>query len=133
MTQKTRQVMVDAWLRLAIDAMKAAKEISSRHPRSVVSRTYYAAFAHTHGMLLGSGQMPRSALGTWRHADLPAMVRKHLAKSLGRREAELLSQNLRRSRILREYADYRPNVMLSQTDAVQAIDAVSSILGGHNG
>lgn len=121
---------VDAWFELAEDAKAAAELLTLQHPRSFVSRMYYAMFAHAHAMLLQQGQRPRSGLGTWSHAALPLMVRKHLSTRNNSMKAHTQSQALRRARQFREMADYRPGIEVDHVTALALLKTAQQFFGG---
>lgn len=124
----SRETM-DAWFALATDAKAAADLLTVEHPRSFVSRMYYSMFAHAHAKLLQQGLVPRSGLGTWSHAVLPGMVRKHLPPGTDKMGARTQSQALRRARKFREMADYHPTIEVDDKIALALLKTAKQYYG----
>jgi len=121
--------MKDKWHTVALQAIEAAKELTTHQWRAMANRTYYALFAETHARLFESSLRPRRKYGTWTHEQLPWMVRRHLESSLGRRDAREWSQTLRLARQIRECADYRPDMGVDLATVTLAHKRASKLIG----
>lgn len=121
--------MEENWHELAQQALEAAKTLTIRRWRAMANRTYYALFAETHARLIAAGIRPRLRPGTWRHAELPGLVRNHLMATLGRSEALRWSQTLRMARQVREIADYQPQLAVDRPTLLKVYERVGVLIG----
>jgi len=124
--------MDELWRLSAREAMDAARALTAERWRAMANRLYYAMYAETHARLIAAGLRPRRALGTWRHEELPKLVRKHLGKPLGKDKAARWSRALRNARQLREAADYQPQSTVDASTLVRAMNRVSEFVGGES-
>jgi|GEM_PF-907904 len=111
-----------AWLGIAQDGELAAKESLSTHPRSSISRYYYAAYSASHALLLHLGVDPPPR-GNWDHAILPECLRSSLMARMGSipsRNATIYKKGLQDLYNQRIAADYGP---LRTVDEQAANDA----------
>ena len=118
----------DAWFELAASSKEAADRLTLDHPRSFISRLYYAMFAQAHALLLHEGLTPRSGMGTWSHEMLPGLIRRHLPGRDGDRDRHTLSRALRRGYQRRLLADYNPAISVTKEEAVAQLRDVSVLL-----
>jgi uncharacterized protein (UPF0332 family) len=65
------------WDALAVDSRKAAQKLKQEHPRSCVSRSYYAAFSAVNQRLLPH-EAPQVRHETHMHRELPGLIERHL-------------------------------------------------------
>ena len=119
-----------AWRKVASEAMDAACSLTSKNPRGVCNRVYYAAYAHAHSLLLEVGERPRAQHGTWSHDKLPAVIRSALARTMGTQSARKLAQLVERVRKHRVAADYEPTAVIGEADSLRLIGAVRLALEG---
>ena len=121
--------MEEKWHEVAMQAFAAAKTLTISQWRAMANRTYYALYAETHARLIATGLRPRLRPGTWRHAELPGLVRSHLKASMGRSEAIKWSRTLRLARQVRETADYQPQMTVDSPTLLTAYERVGSLIG----
>ena len=121
-------MMKRGWKPVCIDAFIAAKELKA-HPRSCISRAYYAAYAAVANALVDSKgvrfPMGRDGPG---HEQLPNLVANHLGKKLDFGTIKLIKTALRRLYNARVYADYKPDSVLTQTEATEALLDAKTVL-----
>jgi uncharacterized protein (UPF0332 family) len=70
-----------AWLELAQNNLLAAKRMCKAHPRSAVSRAYYAAHVALASALISAGYVPTAPYETPPHKHQSALIAAHLARS----------------------------------------------------
>ncbi|NUP98354.1 MAG: hypothetical protein HUU35_00725 [Armatimonadetes bacterium] len=119
---------MSTWLELADDHLAAARAIHLDHPRSGISRAYYAAYAACCAFFEAYGVAPEahptSGEGWYPHHRLTANIRlvagtwSDFGGSIWTGgEAELLERMVDKLRMARVDADYHPEEMVGQEDA----------------
>lgn len=68
-----------AWVELARDNLLAAKRMCKAHPRSAVSRAYYAAHVLVTNALIAAGYVPTPPYETAPHKQQANLVGVHLS------------------------------------------------------
>lgn len=121
------------WQDIAIDSRDAAKELlRTRRYRSAVSRSYYAAYSMVTARLVDQGDREFGRFMNPAHAELPKLIKNSLTPlSMSRRRE--VSTLIRRLRMYRELADYRPAQHLSEADCIDALRSmilVDRLFGG---
>ncbi len=111
--------LAEAWRKVAVEAMDAARTLGTRHTRAAVNRAYYALFAFAHSVLIRRREKPRMKEGTWTHEKLPTMFRRR--RPHGEAIDRNLARLLRRARIHRESADYDPGATFESHDVTRLI------------
>ena len=114
---------------MALESINAAQFLAVSRWRGMANRIYYALFAESHARLIVAGLRPRPGRGTWNHADLPRLVRHHLASRRGPAEARKWSQTLRLARQVRESADYGPQMSVDRSTLVSLLSRVGELVG----
>jgi len=118
---------VATWRELSLDSLRAARVLlAAGHVRSSISRSYYAAYCAVSGEL--ARRRVRFARG-WQnpsHEQLAALIQSGLPLPVGTRRQ--LSRAIRRLRVARETADYRPGVTVHRGDALAATHDAGLIL-----
>lgn len=112
------------WMLVAQDSLEAARGLKPDHPRSSVSRAYYAAFAAVHAALLRMGERPREVEGTWTHTALPDVFQATVGRGtamMPRRDAQYLRECLVMCRNAREDADCIPERTVEVRRATQIV------------
>lgn len=115
------------WKEMGEDALRAAKQLHDQeHYRSSVSRSYYAAYCVlTHALEEQHVTFGRG----WNnppHEQLPRLVRGNLP--LPEWHKREINQALRRLRLHREDADYRPAGPVDRTVALDCLRDASMIV-----
>ena len=118
----------EEWLDIGHDALAGAGACQrNRNWRSVVSRSYYAMFAATTGVLRGTGLAPPAARQTWSHKNLPRLVEQHLKPQFGGRAFDvkrMLSSGYKD----RLVADYSSGLTVDEAVARRCLTNASSVL-----
>lgn len=120
-----------AWMRIGDGSLAAAGAMLRGQPelhRSAVSRAYYAMFAAVTGVLILSGQRPRSRFGTWSHADLPDAARETLRSRVGLGRARDVKSRLEVGYKLRVAADYETGLTIDDEAARRAVSNASAVV-----
>ena len=120
----------EQWLVVAVDSLESASALSERERwRSAVSRSYYAAHAAAHALVVhfepARGDAPRSI----RHVDLPPTLRgclRRLPNSLPL--ARLAHDELVEAYNLRIVADYKPGLPIDSPAYDQARKAAARMI-----
>lgn len=117
------------WRDISVQQAVAAKRLSGADVvRPSVSRAYYAVYSLITSRLTERGVRGFGRFGNPSHADLPKLVTNMLSDlSVGRRRE--LSKLVRRLRLAREIADYRPSLGLSETDRIDVIRGMILAVG----
>lgn len=109
------------WHEMGTDAYQAAGELRS-HPRSCISRAYYAAYSlisselsATKGVSFPLGRHGPS------HTDLPNLIGAHLRRKFGHKHVKDLKAAIRRLYFARLEADYEPHQKLGEDEARKAV------------
>ncbi|MDQ2687135.1 MAG: HEPN domain-containing protein [Armatimonadota bacterium] len=120
------------WEEISRDGLQAAKVLLAEgHLRSSISRSYYAAYCAVSGQLVKRGVRFAHGWNNPAHEQLPALIRNGL--SLPPNARRQLAQAIRRLRLARENADYRPAAFVDRSVAFASLhDAVlvTQALGG---
>ena len=96
------------WRDIAVQQAHAARQLSDVGVvRPSISRAYYAAYSAVTYSLHRQGLRTFGARNNPDHADVPALV-LHTLRSVDRATRRSLASSLRRLRMYREDADYRP-------------------------
>lgn len=119
-----------ALARVQYDAAGRLREAKLFAPS--VSRSYYAAFAAVHAVLIRFGNAnPSETRGTWAHKTLPITLMNDptFTRRLGRQhKRQMLNAALRRLRTSREQADYQPGIAIEAVDAGHRLSDARSVL-----
>jgi uncharacterized protein (UPF0332 family) len=108
------------WEEMSHDSFRAAQKLLAEgHLRSSVSRSYYAAYAVVSGELVRRGLTFAHGWNNPSHEQVAALIRNGLALPLNLRYQ--LNRAIRRLRIVREDADYRPGTTVDRRTALAAI------------
>jgi hypothetical protein len=125
--------MSQSWFDLASDARKAANRLVSDHPRSCLSRAYYAAFSKVNHALVGArgvhipltregvnhpGETGTGGIRRWIESHMPDMDQARRVK---------LSELIGRLYTLRISADYKPSVAVDGRDAREAVSIMNTV------
>ncbi|MFN0131036.1 MAG: HEPN domain-containing protein [Phycisphaerales bacterium] len=119
---------IQAWRSCADSALEAATKLVESHPRSSVSRSYYAAFAAAHAFLLSKGETPRAELDTWTHESIGSHVGTVLSRSHPHYLVASMRSSIDECKRLRVIADYGPLLTLESRDAKQARRLAGQVL-----
>jgi uncharacterized protein (UPF0332 family) len=112
------------WADIGRSHLAAAKALVSDHPRSSVSRAYYAAHVVLSEALLTAGYVPPKDRETPPHDGQVKLIGVHLGGlSVGRLRD--LRRIIRRTYRRRIDADYRRSVTVASADARDAVRDVS--------
>jgi uncharacterized protein (UPF0332 family) len=112
----------DAWLAAAQSAEEAAMDILEMHPRSAISRFYFAAYSAAHATMIASGQ-PAPDRGNWAHETLATHFRSVLtrgSRAIRLRDASVFSSQLSDLYNMRIVADYGAAKSVDRAAAVDA-------------
>ena len=126
--------MAADWDEIGADSRKGAQLLRQKHPRSSVSRAYYAVFSVLNQRLLPY-DVPAQGYETHAHRAIPDLIEEHLyAKDARRRRS--LRTTIRRLYNARLEADYRLARTIDQTGALNALrdaKAIFEMLGVNDG
>jgi uncharacterized protein (UPF0332 family) len=112
---------------MSVDALEAARTLlAQRRWRSSVSRSYYAAYCALSGELARRGASFPHGWNNPAHEQLPALIRNNLALLIATRR--LLNRAVRRLRVARENADYRPAATVDRAVALACIRDAAMVL-----
>lgn len=127
--------VAEARARLGRQNLDAARDLLRLgHWRSCVSRSYYAAMAASHAILIRMKKTPPVDRGGWSHNDLPALLHWCLMSSPLRRGAVPIAVakvhriELSRCYARRVLADYHPIAVVSQGDAAESVKCAGRLL-----
>ena len=109
-----------AWVALAQNNLLAAKRMCKAHPRSAVSRAYYAAHFLVTNALIGAGYVPTPPYETAPHKQQANLIGARLAGG-GAQFVNNLSLAVSRLYKSRLDADYS---QLAAVDSAQAKEAI---------
>jgi uncharacterized protein (UPF0332 family) len=108
------------WEEMSRDSFRSAQKLLAEgHLRSSVSRSYYAAYAIVSAELIHKGLTFAHGWNNPSHEQVAALIRNGLALSPNVRHQ--LNRAIRRLRIGREDADYRPGATVDRHTALAAI------------
>ncbi len=115
------------WKELSQDNLEAAQALlAGEHWRSSVSRSYYAAYCAVSQRLAEKGVQFARGWNNPAHDQLLALIRNGLTLLPGARHQ--MTAALRRLRLARETADYRPGNSVGRSLALASIRDADSIL-----
>jgi uncharacterized protein (UPF0332 family) len=118
---------VATWDDLAEDSLSAAKTLfESGHYRSCATRCYYAAYAALTRRFLDAGLAFGRGWNNPPHEQMARLVRGNLR--VADWEKQQIGRCLRRLRVSRENADYRPRIVVDEATAKQCLRDASAIL-----
>jgi uncharacterized protein (UPF0332 family) len=111
---------VATWAELSEDCLVVAQKLFNEgHLRSSISRSYYAAYSAISEKLVGRGVSFAHGWNNLSHDQLLMLVRNGLRLSTqNRRQVE---RSIRRLRVARENADYRPGITVDRPLALACI------------
>jgi uncharacterized protein (UPF0332 family) len=107
------------WNEIAVNSREAAQLSKQHHPRSCVSRAYYAAYSLVNQRLLPY-EAPAAGFEGHAHAGISGLIRRYLFKKDQKRCAELRS-TMHRLYLARLDADYRPSRTVDRSIALSAL------------
>ena len=111
------------WREMALDCLEAAKKLSDAQLyRRSVSSSYYAAYSAITAVLVKRGVTFAHGWNNPAHDQLPDLVVNNAG--LRGEKRYLLNKAIRRLRIERENADYRPAVFVDRRTALDSIHDV---------
>jgi uncharacterized protein (UPF0332 family) len=115
------------WQELSLDSLRVAKKLLDEgHLRSSVSRSYYAGYAAVTSKLVGRGVTFARGWSNPSHEQLPALISNSGVYSLNIRRR--INRAIRRLRLAREDADYRPGLHGDRGIALNAVRDASVIV-----
>ena len=101
------------WREMSVESLEAARSVERYHPRSSVSRYYYAAYQQVTAVLhYHGGLVPPDNREAWKHKDTPDMIAAHFRRFISRRVVNGLINELTYLYQLRIYSDYVSNVIV---------------------
>jgi uncharacterized protein (UPF0332 family) len=115
------------WTDLATENLRAARHLTTDHPRASVTRSYYAAYCSVTAQLYQRG-ITQFAHG-WnnpKHEKIGDFVQNNLG--LTHTDATSLRALIASLRLYRENADYRPWETIEKADAAAAIRDAELVL-----
>ena len=124
------------WRDLSLDCLNAAKSLMDLgHLRSSVSRSYYSAYCAITDTLVDKGINFAHGWNNPSHEQLPDLVLNNLA--LPRSTKFEINKSIRRLRMTREDADYRPGLTIDRKRTLDslhdAIDVLTLLEINNNG
>lgn len=115
------------WKELGQDNLEAAKALlADEHWRSSVSRSYYAAYCAVSQRLAEKGVQFARGWNNPAHDQLLALIRNGL--TLPPEARHRTTTTLRRLRLARETADYRPDHLVEKDLALASLRDAGSVL-----
>ena len=115
------------WKELSRDNLEAAQALlAGEHWRSSVSRSYYAAYCAVSQRLAEKGVQFARGWNNPAHDQLLALIRNGLTLPPGARHRTVTA--LRRLRLARENADYRPGSSVGKDLALASYRDAGSVL-----
>jgi len=116
------------WDDLSNEALRAAKALQKAgYYRGCVNRAYYTVYCAAASRVVAKGVTFRHGWQNPAHEQLPGLLRNRCSK-ISKLNKRRLVQTLRRLRIMRTDADYRPRTTVDQTLARNALRDASSFL-----
>lgn len=129
MTREEREAIAANWRLVAENALSAANDLAyAGHPRSSVSRSYYAAYA-----FLAEALVVQASVGFQgdregpEHEPLADLVRDHLRRSFSFTVGKQIRSDIRALYGFRLQADYRPRAVVRGEMAVAALQKATAI------
>jgi uncharacterized protein (UPF0332 family) len=118
---------LSTWQELSQDCLRAAKKLLEEGLyRRSISSAYYAAYSAVTAGLLAKGVTFAHGWNNPAHDQVPELVLHNLG--LPHNTRFQLNKAIRRLRIERENADYRPQVKLERNDALNCVHDALLIL-----
>jgi len=114
-----------SWVDIGIDSRKSAQLLRENHPRSCVSRAYYAAFSVINERLFAHASPPPK-YETHAHAKLPDLIEKHLFRKNSKLRNSLRTA-IKRLYNARLVADYRSSRTVDRSVALGALRDAKAI------
>ena len=115
------------WGDLSADSYEAARKLSEAgHPRSCVSRAYFAAYCALVSRLPGGVSSPLGRRNP-SHQQLLKLVKSLKAYGARKRDRNALKSHLHYLRELRNGADYRPEISVTQAEASRALSVSHAV------
>lgn len=109
------------WDDLSAEALRAAKALLNEECyRGCVSRAYYSVYCAAAGRVVGKGVKFRHGWKNPAHEQLPGLIRSRFAR-VSEANRRQLFRRLRRLRLARTDADYRPQAKVDRALARDAI------------
>jgi len=116
------------WDDLSAEALRAAKAMSKMGCyRGCVNRAYYSVYCAAASRVVGKGVRFRHGWRNPAHEQLPGLISGHCS-SISKANRKQLVQTLRRLRLVRTDADYRPQTTIDQPLARDALRDACSFL-----
>ena len=115
------------WNDIGRDSLRAARVVRAEHPRSAVSRAYYAAHSVVAQALQDEGYVPPNGRQTQPHDAQANLIRLHLSPR-GQRFVRELQSTIRRLYAARLDADYNRRVTIDATVSLQAVRDAHAVL-----
>ena len=116
------------WRELSFDCLKAAKKLLDEGLfRRSVSSSYYSAYSAVTSALVAKNVVFACGWNNPAHDQVPELILNNMG--LPRKTRFQLNKAIRRLRIERENADYRPKATLDRNNALNCIHDASLILG----
>ena len=114
------------WIEIGKSHLSAAKSLRALHPRSSVSRSYYAAHVILAESLQNAGYVSADGRQTQPHNSQAKLIGVHLGH-LAPKVVRELRAVIRRLYTRRIDADYKKNMTVDASTAVQSIQDVSTL------
>lgn len=127
--------MPQQWLKCAQDNFNAADSLrAAGFVRSAVSRSYYAAFAAAHAIILAVEPTSIGERGNLRHGAIHAALFHSLRTARHpRRVSEVLADRFQRAYHHRVAADYKPRAVIPSGSLTEAFDAARNLIRSAEG
>ena len=116
------------WAQMARSSLNVAKLVVSEHPRTSVSRSYYAAHVALAEQLLGNGYIPPTGRQTQPHRDQSKLIKEKLNGVFGANATKRLGAAFSRLYARRIDADYKRTVTVDRGTAVDSLRDAASVL-----
>lgn len=115
------------WSEIATSSLSSAKAIWKEHPRSSVSRSYYAAHVVLAGRLVDNGYVPPSGRQTQPHGGRASFIKKYLVQ-LSPVAVKRLAMLVGRLYNRRIDADYKRTVTVDSQVALDSLRDAATVL-----
>ena len=116
-----------SWRDLSRDAILAAKRLLLDDcRRSSTSRAYYAAYSAVAARMTEEQVSFHAGWNNPSHDQIPRWLAHHGKWPIGRRR--LIANAMRRLRMARENADYRPSISITRSDVIRSCKDAAMIL-----
>ena len=115
------------WEEMSRDCLKAAKRLLDEELfRRSISSSYYAAYSAVTALLVKKGVAFAHGWRNPGHEQVPDLILN--SSGLPRGKRYLLNKAIRRLRLERENADYRPQIVLKRNNALTCIHDARLVL-----